>query len=103
MKTAKTTVCVLAFLAAPALAQVSPDDVAALPATSATVTASYGTDPLQIGELRLPPGKGPFPVVVVIHGGCWTKGFATKRGTAALASALTKRGIATWVNSNIGT
>jgi len=28
-------------------------------------------DPAQFGDLRLPPGKGPFPVVVVIHGGCW--------------------------------
>ncbi|HKJ03444.1 MAG TPA: hypothetical protein VJ997_13345, partial [Longimicrobiales bacterium] len=32
---------------------------------------SYGADSLQYGELRLPAGSGPFPVAVVIHGGCW--------------------------------
>ncbi|HUF31378.1 MAG TPA: hypothetical protein VMM77_12070, partial [Gemmatimonadaceae bacterium] len=31
----------------------------------------YGSDSLQFGELRLPRGAGPFPVAVVIHGGCW--------------------------------
>ena len=61
-----------------------------------TLVAAYGSDPLQVGELRLPPGKGPFPVVEVIHGGCWTKGFTSLKGTAALASALTAMGYATW-------
>ena len=73
-----------------------PRDVDALPASKPTALVSYGTDRLQTGELRLPAGKGPFPVAVVIHGGCWTKGFATARNTAPLASALTAKGIATW-------
>ena len=67
-----------------------------LPASEPTVTAAYGAGPLQVGELRLPAGKGRFAVVMVVHGGCWTKGFATRRHTAALASALTRRGLATW-------
>ena len=71
-------------------------DVDTLPATEPTLVAAYGTEPHQVGELRLPPGKGPFPVVEVVHGGCWTKGFATLRNTAALASALTSLGYATW-------
>jgi hypothetical protein len=33
---------------------------------------------------------------VVIHGGCWTKGYATARNTATMASALTAKGIVTW-------
>jgi acetyl esterase/lipase len=53
-------------------------------------------DKLQFGELRLPGGKGPFPVVAVIHGGCWTRSFEDVTGTAPLADMLTKRGIATW-------
>lgn len=57
---------------------------------------AYGSGPLQFGELRLPPGDGPFPVAVLIHGGCWTSGFATLRSTAALASELTRFGIASW-------
>jgi len=31
----------------------------------------YGADPLQFGELWLPKGEGPHPVVVLVHGGCW--------------------------------
>jgi acetyl esterase/lipase len=45
--------------------------------------------------LRLPSGDGPFPVVIVIHGGCWV-GFATAAYTAPLAAALTEKGFATW-------
>lgn len=73
-----------------------PKDVDKLPASVPTATARYGADPLQYGELRLPAGKGPFPVAVVIHGGCWTKGYATARNTAPLASALARAGVATW-------
>jgi acetyl esterase/lipase len=76
--------------------QIGPRDVDALPASEPTVVQKYGADPLQFGELRLPRGNGPFPVAVVIHGGCWTKGFATLRNTAAMASELTKSNIATW-------
>lgn len=80
-----------------AMAQnMSPADVDALPSTPSAQVAAYGTDPLQVGELRLPTGKGPFPVVVVVHGGCWTKGFATRKNSAALATALTAMGYATW-------
>ncbi|KJK45084.1 hypothetical protein UK23_27330 [Lentzea aerocolonigenes] len=31
----------------------------------------YGTEKSQYGELHLPDGDGPFPVVVMIHGGWW--------------------------------
>lgn len=76
-----------------------PPDLRALPVTSATLTEAYGADPVQVGELRLPEGAGPFPVAVVIHGGCWTRGFEDRGGTAPMASALAARGVATW---NIG-
>ena len=95
----RTFLLTLAFAvcATTALAQnMRPRDVDALPASTPKLVAAYGSDPLQVGELRLPPGKGPFPVVEVIHGGCWTKGFATRKNTAALASALTAMGYATW-------
>lgn len=35
-------------------------------------------------------------MAIVIHGGCWKKGFATLKNTAAVASALLDDGIATW-------
>jgi len=58
-------------------------------------TIHYGPDALQRADLRLPSGKGLFPVAVVIHGGCWKAGLATLTNTAPLADALTQRGIAT--------
>ena len=78
------------LLAAPSLAQMPPP----LPASAPNLTAHYGPNPLQVGELRLPAGKGPFPVAVVVHGGCWTKGYAQYEDISAFAEALTKRGIA---------
>lgn len=73
-----------------------PSDLEKLPVTAPTLIEAYGTDPLQFGQLRLPAGTGPFPVAVVIHGGCWTKGFEDVNGLAPVASALTARGVATW-------
>jgi acetyl esterase/lipase len=46
--------------------------------------------------LRLPKGPGPFPVAIVIHGGCWVTRFASAQNTAALADALRDAGVATW-------
>lgn len=99
--TVVTALLAAMFAASAARAQPSmrPRDVDALASTTPTLIAKYGTDALQFGELRLPKNerdKGPFPVLVVIHGGCWTKGFAQARNTAALASKLTDAGIATW-------
>jgi acetyl esterase/lipase len=76
-----------------------PPDLRTLPVTAPTLTEAYGSDPVQVGELRLPQGTGPFPVAVIIHGGCWTRGFEDRGGTAPSASALVARGVATW---NIG-
>jgi acetyl esterase/lipase len=73
-----------------------PRDVDALPSRPADVKASYGSGDLQFGELRLPKGGGPFPVAVVIHGGCWVSKFATLQNTAALADGLRDAGVATW-------
>ena len=90
---------VLSFLifASPVLAQsLGPDDVNRLPSSKPALTVAYGPDRHQSGDLRLPAGKGPFPVAIVIHGGCWTSGVADRLNTAALATALTKHGIATW-------
>jgi acetyl esterase/lipase len=55
----------------------------------------YGDGPQQFGELRLPKGEGPFPVIVLIHGGCWQNTFDYVYITR-LAAWLTHRGIATW-------
>ena len=56
---------------------------------------SYGDDPLQVGDLRIPPGKDTHPVVVLIHGGFWRSGF-DKSLMTLLAEDATERGAATW-------
>lgn len=61
----------------------------------ATVRLPYGDDPLQFGELRLPDGTGPFPVAVVVHGGCWLSVFDITH-IGRLAKALADEGVATW-------
>lgn len=76
--------------------RLGPRDVDTLPSRPPQLRTSYGADSLQFGELRLPNGSGPFPLAIVIHGGCWTKGFAALKNTAAVASALLDDGIATW-------
>lgn len=81
---------------APQAQRMRPRDVDALPSKAADARIPYGPDDLQFGELRLPKGSGPFPVAVVIHGGCWVSTFATLQNTAALADALRDTGIATW-------
>jgi acetyl esterase/lipase len=73
----------------------SASDVVALPRPEADHRLSYGDDPLQFGELRLPEGEGPFPVVIVIHGGCWLSAYDLGY-MSALADALTVAGVATW-------
>lgn len=73
------------------------DDVEQLARSAPDLLESYGNHPAQKGELRLPSGAGPFPVAIVVHGGCWTKSIgATESYMAPLASVLTAHGIATW-------
>jgi acetyl esterase/lipase len=73
-------------------------DVDALPSRPADQRVSYGPDSLEFGDLRLPSGaaRPPYPVVAIIHGGCWVARYATLQNTAALADALTQAGVATW-------
>ncbi|MEO7966645.1 MAG: alpha/beta hydrolase [Gemmatimonadaceae bacterium] len=73
-----------------------PADINALPSKPANARIAYGTDSLQFADLRLPNGKGPFPVAIVIHGGCWVHAYADVKNSAALSDALRDAGVATW-------
>jgi acetyl esterase/lipase len=57
---------------------------------------AYGGDPLQYSELWRPTGKGPFPVVLMLHGGCWQTAVARADIMHMLAADLMMRGIAVW-------
>lgn len=69
--------------------------LAAFPDPPADHVIAYGEDELQFGELRLPSGEGPFPVMVLIHGGCWLAEYDIFH-IRKLAAAFTAEGIATW-------
>jgi len=61
-----------------------------------TLKVAYGSaSERQYGELRMPKGKGPFPVAVIFHGGCWA-GMGGTANVGALASFLARNGVATW-------
>lgn len=70
-------------------------DLLGIPPTPADHVISYGKDPLQFGQLRLPDGSGLHPVIIVIHGGCWLSQYDLQH-ISPLATALTEEGFATW-------
>jgi acetyl esterase/lipase len=66
-----------------------------LPPPAADARISYGGAPQQFGDLRMPRGKGPFPVAIVIHGGYWRAAYSLEH-IGHLCAALTRAGVATW-------
>jgi len=70
-------------------------DILTLPAPAADERIAYGADPAQFGDLRLPAGPGPHPVVVAVHGGFWRARYDLTH-LGHLCAALTARGFATW-------
>jgi acetyl esterase/lipase len=71
-------------------------DLLGRPLPAATQRIAYGPGPDQFGELWMPPGKGPFPVVVMVHGGCWRSDVAKLTIMNYAAEDLRRRGIAVW-------
>lgn len=57
---------------------------------------SYGASPYQFVEVFRPQGSGPFPVVVLIHCGCFKNEYQGMPQMRGLAGALTSHGIAVW-------
>ncbi len=71
-------------------------DLLSRPKPQPTRTIAYGADPNQIADLWLPSGKGPFPVVVMIHGGCWQASITNHSYMNYAAEDLRQRGVAVW-------
>jgi acetyl esterase/lipase len=55
----------------------------------------YADHPRGFAELRVPEGKGPFPLAVIYHGGCWKTGIASQAYMGPLATRWQQLGIAT--------
>ncbi|OYY90219.1 MAG: alpha/beta hydrolase [Sphingomonas sp. 28-66-16] len=68
--------------------------VRARPAPDATLR--YGKDAYQKVDVWVPKGKGPFPVVLMVHGGCWQTKIADRSLMNWIADDLRKHGIAVW-------
>jgi acetyl esterase/lipase len=72
------------------------DDLASRTRPLPDAEISYGNDPYQVVDLWRPKGRGPFPTVLMVHGGCWTTGIADRTLMAWIADDLRRRGIAVW-------
>ena len=59
-------------------------------------TVRYGDDALQVVDLWLPPGTGPHPTVLMVHGGCWQSDIADRRIMNWIAADLRGRGFGVW-------
>ena len=79
------------FLGASAGASIAAQEILTLAPPKANARIPYGQDPLQFGDLRLPSGPGPHPVVIFVHGGFWRNAYNLDHAghiCAALAHAL---------------
>ena len=70
-------------------------DVVALPTVAADSRIVVGAGEGCWGDLYLPAGAGPFPVLILIHGGCWQAAYDLAH-VSPLADALRRRGLAVW-------
>ena len=68
----------------------------ALQGPAPTAHVAYGQAPQQYVEFFEPTGSGPFPVAVLIHGGCFQNDFEGMPQFRGMAGALAARGIAVW-------
>lgn len=71
-------------------------DLLARPKPSPDKSFRYGADPYQVVDLWKPRGAGVHPVVLMVHGGCWTTSIADRTLMNYLAGDLRGRGIAVW-------
>jgi len=74
----------------------SVDDYLRQPQVKADARIAYGPEPAQVVDLFLPKGKGPYPVVVLIHGGCYLAEYRGLAETSGIAADLAGRGYAVW-------
>ena len=62
---------------------------------SSPLRLAYGPASLQFGDLYVPKGSGPHPVVILIHGGFWRAAY-TLALMQRLAGDLVEKSVAAW-------
>jgi acetyl esterase/lipase len=72
---------------------ISSEDILSLAPPQADLRVAYGSDANQFVDLRLPKGKGPHGLAIVIHGGYWRAKYDLLYA-GHLCAALTGKGIA---------
>ncbi len=72
----------------------SSDDILSLAPPKADMRVAYGGDANQFIDLRMPKGKGPHALAIVIHGGYWRAKYDLLYA-GHMCAALTAKGIAT--------
>jgi len=92
-----SAVAVSVLIVMPAISQelISVRQAVTQPQQAADYRLKYGPHIFQFGDLRLPSTEGPHPVVVIVHGGCWSTRFGLHL-MDAMAERLTELGLATW-------
>lgn len=73
----------------------STEDLLALPAAAADYRLPYGNDPYQFGDLYMPKTPHVHPLVIVIHGGCWSAEYDLTH-LSGFCAALAQQGVAVW-------
>lgn len=68
----------------------------ALPRPSPTTVLPYGEAASQAIDIFIPSGRGPHPVAILIHGGCWSERTAGREQLRHLGAELSQRGMAVW-------
>lgn len=71
-------------------------DLAVRPQPTPSVEVKWGEGDTDIADIWLPEGRGPHPVVVMVHGGCWQKSIADRTLMNPMADALRNQGWAVW-------
>ena len=72
-----------------------PQDILQIAPADPGQRIAYGDAPSQFGELRLPEGQGPHPVVMFIHGGFWRAKYDLTHASH-LCVAIARAGYAVW-------
>lgn len=83
------------LIAGESTALLSSSDILAFDEPPADHRIAYADGTLQFGELRLPSGAGPHPVIVFLHGGCWLSQFDLSH-SRKLTGAFADAGYAVW-------